>query len=589
MKAAASKLLAPLRQTKLRTKMLLSFTFVILIALGTASLIGYSISVQSLQTTTTNYSHYILQQIGKSLEDRATELEEAMFDRFANSGISTVLLAETAGGPHEQVQNEVRIGTFLYSLVYTMAGVERGYLYDAQGKRYFQIKSSMLHEQASELPEPAVDPAVLREYRGQALWVAANEQMMYMERALYDVNTSEYCGYVVLGINSNYLKGEYAPFEALQYGQVYVLNEQGQPLLYQSADEWGAISGKLAGIVDKQQFVAQDTRYLASVHVSPRKGWKLLNVVSRDAITAPAEQIRYWVLIAFLVSFAAAMVLTFVISTHITSNLRLFVSRMKHVSEGFFEKVQPPRSRDEIGLLADKFNLMSDKIQDLIKRNYEEQEQKQMAEFRTLQFEYKALQAQINPHFLYNTLESIQSLAILRGEKKIGRMIYLLGSLLRDTVRNTENEVTLREEVAYIRKYLDIEQLVYDDKLRVSYELDETLLDRLVPKFILQPIVENAIIHGIETKPGIGTIAIGCREEDGTVVLEVKDNGVGMSTDEASRLMRQEEEGIAARVGVRSVHKRVRILYGDRYGLSIASVEGQGTTIRIRLPGAERA
>lgn len=583
------KLFTPLLHAKLRTKMLLSFTFVILIALIMVSAISYSVSVKSLKTSTTNYSHYILQQIGKSLDGKAQELEEQMFTRYLNAGIGSVLLASaTSGDPDKQMQNRLQIGNFLYSLVYTINGVEFVYLYDANGESYSQIKNNLVQSQLYIPPEPLVNLPNLKEHRGQALWVAQDERLIYMQRALYDVNTTEFCGYIVIGINSRYLKGEYAQFEALQYGRVFVLNEQDDLLLYRSEDKLQGSVDKLAGIADKQQIEILDERYIASVNISSLKGWKLINVVSLQDITAPADLIRLWILAAFLLSFIAAMVLTIVISSNITSNLRLFVRSMKNVSEGFFDKIQPPRSRDEIGMLAEKFNLMSDKIKDLVDKIYEEQAQKQMAEYRTLQFEYKALQAQINPHFLYNTLESIQSLAILKDEKEIGRMIFLLGSLFQDTVRNTSDFVTLDEEIAYIRKYLELEQMVYDDKLAVHYDLDESLLERKVPKFILQPIVENAILHGIEKKPGKGLIEIRCQEEDGTIVLEVKDTGIGISPERVDKLMQTDgEEAAPTRVGVRSVHKRVRILYGTDYGLTIASEPGHGTTIRIILPVRE--
>jgi len=278
------------------------------------------------------------------------------------------------------------------------------------------------------------------------------------------------------------------------------------------------------------------------------------------------------------------------ISKNITESIRLLLKSMSSFSLGFQHHAIMPRSRDEVGMLTARFNSMAEKINDLFHSVYREKMLKQKAEYRTLQFEYKALQAQMNPHFLYNTLESIYSLAKIKGEEEIGEMVYLLGKLLRESIGRKGDTVPLEEELGFIRDYLSIHQIMYGDRIRLVYELDDRLTDCRVPKFLLQPLVENAIVHGIEEKPGQAVIRVACREEDGDLLLEVADNGVGMDAETVDRLLRPERYRSGDRknkhtnVGIISVRKRIGILYGDRYGLSIASVPGEGTTVRVRLP-----
>lgn len=582
--------LNPLLYTRLRTKMLLAFTLVILIALIIVSAISYSVSVTSLSSSTAKYSAYIMEQLGKSLEEKAFELEERMFDIYKHVGVGPVLLEGVDDRDRaKEIEKRRIVGHFLLQLINTFPKAEFVYLYDLSGERYHYNNRNVPNGQWQDSPEPPADASLLQAYRGQVLWEAWSEDIIYLQRALYDIDTSQYCGYLVFGLNNGFLKEEYAKFEALNYGRVIVLNERDEPLLYRSTHEQEEAAVRLAEIGDLSQTTMEGERYMASVEVSGNKRWKLVNLVALRDITAPASLIRLWIAAAFLAAFIAAMALTYIFSGYITSNLRMFVRSMKRVSEGIFEQVQPPRGRDEIVVLAEKFNLMSDKIKDLIDKIYEEQAQKRQAEYRTLQFEFKALQAQINPHFLYNTLEAIQGLAIVRGEKEIGRMIFLLASLFEETVRTGSDFVPLREELAYISKYLEIQQMIYDGKLAVDYEIDETLLDCQVPKLILQPIVENAIMHGIEKKPGMGHIRIRCAQEGGIVVLQIEDNGIGMAPMVVERLTQiGEEERESAHVGIRSVHKRVRILYGEVFGLTISSEEGKGTAICILLPGGAR-
>jgi two-component system sensor histidine kinase YesM len=235
---------------------------------------------------------------------------------------------------------------------------------------------------------------------------------------------------------------------------------------------------------------------------------------------------------------------------------------------------------------------MAEKIGELINTIYKEKLLKQKAEYRTLQFEYKALQAQINPHFLYNTLESIHSLAKLRGDDQISEMIYLLGKLLRESISKKGDIIDLQEEVEFIRNYLSIHKIIYGPKIEVNYHFDDSLMSFKVPKFILQPLVENSIKHGIEEKPGKGIVTIGCWEKDDDLYLEVSDNGVGIDEETKKHLLnpledskqKQKQKDKHTNVGIISVHKRIQILYGEEYGLSIMSEINQGTSIRIRLP-----
>jgi two-component system LytT family sensor kinase len=188
----------------------------------------------------------------------------------------------------------------------------------------------------------------------------------------------------------------------------------------------------------------------------------------------------------------------------------------------------------------------------------------------------EALANQINPHFLFNTLTSITSL--IRSQPETARVLIVkLSGLLRRLLRSQEHFVTLREELAAVDEYLDIERVRFGPSLAVEKDIDEASLDVIVPSMILQPLVENSIKHGLGRKVGEGRITIRSTRQGGHAVIEVLDNGVGMATD---RLESTTEHGI----GLRNVNERLRVIYGAGYQLRLHSVPGQGTSARIEIP-----
>ncbi len=190
--------------------------------------------------------------------------------------------------------------------------------------------------------------------------------------------------------------------------------------------------------------------------------------------------------------------------------------------------------------------------------------------------------AQTDPHFLYNTLEGISSLARLHGDRDIVECTNRLSRLYRVAVHGKETEIPLREEMSYVESYLELENMITGGRISVIVDPEEDTLDLLVPKLIVQPIVENSIRHGVEDMVEGGTVLVTTRMEDGRLQIDVADNGKGMPEEQIRRLLSEEEKD-AMHIGIGSVQRRIRILYGKEYGLSIQS-DQEGTTVTIFLP-----
>src|SRR5690606_4767800 len=238
--------------------------------------------------------------------------------------------------------------------------------------------------------------------------------------------------------------------------------------------------------------------------------------------------LRYWILGVCAVCCMMSLLLSLRISDSISRPLRNLSEMMRKVGKGNFDVSIPSYSNDEVGVLSEHFNKMVSQVQKLIQEVYQEQYLKQKAEL-------KSLRAQINPHFLYNTLESINWMARIRNVPEIGDMVKALGDLMRASISG-DDFITLNDAITNITNYLKIQTFRYGDRLGVCIDISPDIGRIVVPKLILQPIVENSIVHGLEEKLEDGHIDISGMLENGDVVISIRDDGVGMEKEKEEHL-----------------------------------------------------
>ena len=224
---------------------------------------------------------------------------------------------------------------------------------------------------------------------------------------------------------------------------------------------------------------------------------------------------------------------------------------------------------------------MTRKIQKLMEQSEKEQKAKR-------RYELKVLQSQINPHFLYNTLDSIIWMAEWGKNQEVVKMTSSLARLLRRSISNEQEVVTIEEEIDYTEAYLTIQKMRYQDKLEYEIEAEPDIRKEETVKLVLQPVVENAIYHGIKYKDGKGLIQIRGFREGGDIILQVEDDGRGMDQDTLEHIFEKHVRDTKSNgVGLQNVHERIRLYYGAAYGLSFESEPGKGTVVTIRLPGGK--
>jgi len=319
---------------------------------------------------------------------------------------------------------------------------------------------------------------------------------------------------------------------------------------------------------------------LYSIIALQKAGWKVIGVSYPEELGVDRRSLGR-VYTAWGILFLSLTILfSFIISLQIARPIKLLRNTIKVVEQGNFDIQAKIERSDEIGELGKDFNIMVQKIKELLQLIIEEQQNKRKSEL-------KALQAQINPHFLYNTLDSVIWMAEDRQHQQVIEMAAALAKLFRISISGGREIISIGEEVEHVRQYLIIQKMRYKDRLDYEICVPEDLFPYRTVKIILQPLVENAIYHGIKNSPSPGKIII-----DGSICyngieLKVKDNGVGMSAEVLARIMEdtQGERAFVRRgVGVRNVDERIKLYFGKNYGIQFFSSEGEGTEVRIRLP-----
>jgi two-component system sensor histidine kinase YesM len=262
----------------------------------------------------------------------------------------------------------------------------------------------------------------------------------------------------------------------------------------------------------------------------------------------------------------------------------------KHITKvatGNLDLVLEIDGKDEIGQLSRQFNSMVYSINGLVEAVKNSNSQMNMLESKQNEIKLKMMASQINPHFLFNALESIRMKAHLKGEKEISRIVSLLGKLMRRILEVGNGKTKLADEMDIVRCYLDIQKFRYEGRLEYSLRIDPRLEKYSIPPLIIQPLVENAVIHGLENKLEGGKVSVQAGIEDDRIVIDVYDNGAGMTVEKIQQIYKsinQVEDDERNRIGLQNVHLRLLLTYGDGHGLHIESEPGIGTRISFTIP-----
>lgn len=416
---------------------------------------------------------------------------------------------------------------------------------------------------------------------GSAVWMGVNSSERYITVAaqINSIKTMKPLGYLMVQVSERKFSKVLNGLGFVKDGKIFIVNQDGiivsgnnlELLNTRLNDTYREViaqtSARIFDVVqnDQEEYVTYQT--LAN------RSWNLMAVIPVISYQNIFIELKQYFALVFGIAILVSAGVSILYTLSFSGPIKKLLKTMQDFGNGNFNVISSVTSSDEIGLLSQNFNMMVYNINDLIDKVYTETMLKQEAEL-------KSLRMQINPHFLYNTLDTINWLSREKGVPEVGAMAKSLGDMMYYTI-NGSDFTNVEDEIKNINNYLMIQRKRYEERIVFTVDIPEELYPYKLPKLILQPLIENAIIHGLENKMKGGLVSIWGRINNKMLMLSVSDNGIGMSQEKVkSILLKDSQESI----GVRNVNQRLQLYYGEQRGLEIQSIINVGTQVTISIP-----
>ncbi|CAM4389500.1 cache domain-containing sensor histidine kinase [Paenibacillus tarimensis] len=597
MRRLLSKLL--LRDRPLMTKLMVFSAFLVAIPMLCAGLITYRHSSITLEREAKQYSWQVIEQVKHYVEDYFRDFEINSL-RIVNHPETAAFIRSQAreAEPDEELTQRVR--NVLKNSAYTRSDVANMTLLVHNGMNRIDSNDQPGVSSVLELPgeywygsvSPAGKPKV---YSRLVEWKGRVEPVISVVKGIANPRDLSPFGMLVIDLNYKRLQDVARKVRLGQSGSGYlfILDERDHYIYHPDYARIGtraeqailqAAGQQLSGSAVTAADTEGSPRQLLTFSTSEALGWRMFTSIPYTDLMASRSYIGRTIVITSAAFILLAYVLSFGFAASLVRPVRRLYQFMKRVEIGDLKGSVEVESKDEIGKLSAGFNKMVSRLHELLEEVYFSKLRETEMSLRQKDTELKMLQAQINPHFLYNALETIRGMALEHDRDDIASMSASLSRLLRYNVKDDSPVVTLRQELEVAEVYLKIQSFRFEDRLSYDLSIPQQALEFPVPKFTLQPLIENSIVHGLE--PEAGGIRISITAEllrEDAYILTVSDTGAGMAPEQVTQFMKADEQP-RGHIGIRNVQLRIRHLFGEPYGLDVASQRGIGTEIKLVLP-----
>ena len=578
-----------LLNVSLRTRMVLSNIVVALIPFLIFSIVSGFVFLDHAQKTAEEHSVQLIHQVSNSMDVYVEtiekmvnyiqlELQDTPFFTMESEGASG-WDSETAyiRSVLENVANSHRevAGIFIATKedLYVSTGMSRISRDPFQNERWYR--------EASENPEEIQLISVVTGRNIVTNRSYSIDDVSSLAKAVQDPETGEVLGVILLDIRHDIIQSSINGVTIGEKGFVFVMDQEDNIVYTPVNGIVYRVNPKWVKAMEPMSVQIQGGSYQIRSELSPYTGWRTVGVFSMDEVMSSVNTIVYILFTCVIISLVLVVIVSFKFSRTLTNPIFKLKRLMKQAESGDLTVRFNFEHNDEIGELGQSFNHMIARIDQLIQMVYVEQENKRTAEM-------KSLQEQIKPHFLYNTLDTISWMARDYDAEDIVRLVDALTNMFRIGLSHGKDIITVKEEITHVSNYLYIQKIRYKDKLNYVIHVDESLYAIEVPKLILQPLVENAIYHGVKAKRGGGTITITGVPEGENLVFTVQDNGAGMPQEKVEELNRRMSERSVLdeqkSFGLFYIRERIQLCYGTGYGVHVESALGEGTRVTITLP-----
>lgn len=578
-----------LLNVSLRTRMVLSNIVVALIPFLIFSIVSGFVFLDHAQKTAEEHSVQLIHQVSNSMDVYVEtiekmvnyiqlELQDTPFFTMESEGASG-WDSETAyiRSVLENVANSHRevAGIFIATKedLYVSTGMSRISRDPFQNERWYR--------EASENPEEIQLISVVTGRNIVTNRSYSIDDVFSLAKAVQDPETGEVLGVILLDIRHDIIQSSINGVTIGEKGFVFVMDQEDNIVYTPVNGIVYRVNPKWVKAMEPMSVQIQGGSYQVRSELSPYTGWRTVGVFSMDEVMSSVNTIVYILFTCVIISLVLVVIVSFKFSRTLTNPIFKLKRLMKQAESGDLTVRFNFQHNDEIGELGQSFNHMIARIDQLIQMVYVEQENKRTAEM-------KSLQEQIKPHFLYNTLDTISWMARDYDAEDIVRLVDALTNMFRIGLSHGKDIITVKEEITHVSNYLYIQKIRYKDKLNYVIHVDESLYAVEVPKLILQPLVENAIYHGVKAKRGGGTITITGVPEGENLVFTVQDDGAGMLQEKVEELNRRMSERSVLdekkSFGLFYIRERIQLCYGKGYGVHVESTLGEGTRVTITLP-----
>lgn len=402
----------------------------------------------------------------------------------------------------------------------------------------------------------------------------SNQGYVSFIRIINDINTQKPSGIMIINISESYLN-KYINSAINTYTSSIILKDENGNNIIEPTNISKSLNNEIFNYIKPNNSAIKkiDGKVYIISDLKNEFGWNIISITPFNELNSQFWIYNLILLLVIIINIILLILGLLFISLFITQPIVKLVNSMKGIKDGKFEKVNIITGNDEIGMLKDVYNKMIDEIKKLIGDIINEQKIKR-------KLELDVMQSQIKPHFLFNSFDAISALILIGDTKNAGKIVKALGKFYRSFLINGNEEITIKEELDIIDNYLTIQKIRFGDKFKVERDIDERTLSYRIPKLILQPLVENALNHGIRCKDGQGIISIKALYDNDQIKLIVEDNGKGMSEEK----IREIESGMSKGVGLGSTIERLKIYYNSADVVKIYSKIDEGTKIEITIP-----
>lgn len=580
------------KDLSIKKKLLLAFYIQIIIPMIFMGFLSYQNSAQTIKNISTNYAKDILQMLELRFNDYLTNLSVISQDLLYDKTIYSALIKGNIGDPLTDYEIENEISNSMKKIILSRPEVQSIAVIGNDGKYYYSDDNSSSNSIKNILPYDEVLNKA-RQYQGKVAWYTESSNgvvdHIYLVRTIYHQDTFEEIGLQVILVNKNFIRTIYNGLTRSMQN-IIILSDNYDLIAARNSDYSYFFNGSSFGKLhnEKDSKIDKEINALVSYTTISETGWKIityvpLNILYRDAYALGRNLVLLCIVtIVFLSAFNLSIAMGFI------NPINRLVKGMRMVQKDNRIVFIDDEREDEIGFLNKTFNEMSREINHLVTWVYREQITRKEAELR-------ALQSQINPHFLFNTLESINWMARLNNVPEISETVTDLSDLMEASIGRDDRLITVEEEFMYSDKYISIIKRRFEDKIQFKKEILNGAGKVRIPRLLIQPLVENSVYHGIDRLRGKGEIILKAYIEGERLVIVVMDTGPGIDSVELDSLNRRlsldndtyfKNLGTKSRkcIGIENVNRRIKLFYGDNYGLKIESQKGKFTRIIVSIP-----